>query len=154
MKTQLSRRKIGRHEDGGFWSYGYNARSEVASASRFFSDQTAMPLEQFSYTYDGIGNRLTAVSGGRRETHSVNSSNQVTSRTHNGRLTVTGEADPASNVVVEAQDARRAQRKGPLFWTELNLPLSTGSLFQSINIWSAKPNAGTGGADLIAKKKS
>lgn len=152
MKTQLGRRKISTREDGGFWSYGYNARGEVSSASRSFSDQTAMPLKQFSYAYDDIGNRLTAAAGGRRETHSINSLNQVTSRTHNGRLVVTGEADPASNVVVEAQDARRAQRKGPLFWTELNLPLSMGGVYQPINIWSAKPNAGTGGADLIGKK--
>ena len=82
---ELGCRTSARREDGSAWIYGYNDRSEVTSGSKHLPG-TSTPLaagQQFNYTYDDIGNRLTALSGGnasganqRQTSYTVNDLNQ------------------------------------------------------------------------------
>ena len=148
----LGRRLKVTREGGGFWNYGYNDRSEVSSASRQFADATPMPMEQFQYTYDGIGNRLEAVAAGRVETYTPNELNQIVNHTHNGRLVVAGEADPEAAVAVQAQQAVKAQRKGNQFWAETVVDNAAGAVYLPVDVYAAKPGAGPGGQDLVAKE--
>ena len=85
---ELGRRTSARREDGSTWIYGYNDRSEVTSGSKHLPGSPS-PLasgQQFNYTFDDIGNRLTALSGGdasganqRQTSYTTNALNQYSS---------------------------------------------------------------------------
>jgi RHS repeat-associated protein len=105
--------------DGSSWVYGYDALGQVTSGKRYrvgganFADPLAG--QQFEYTFDHIGNRLTAKMGGdaaganlRQITYYRNLLNQYTSRTSLRAVDIMGFAPPASNVLVNtlAADAR------------------------------------------------
>lgn len=148
----LGRRLKVTREGGSFWNDGYNDRGEVITASRKFSDTSPMPLEQFSYFYDDIGNRLEAVMGGRVETFTTNAWNQINQHAHNGRLGVTGEADVQANVAVQAGQSVKAQRKGNLFWAETAVDNAACAVYLPVDVYAAKIGAGAGGEDLVAKE--
>ena len=57
------RRKSARREDGTIWNYQYNTRSEVSGAEKRQSNSDLVPGLNFGYSYDGLGNRLTASKG-------------------------------------------------------------------------------------------
>jgi len=83
---ELGRRTSARREDGSTWTYGYNDRSEVTAGSKRLAGMTITEFaagQKFNYSYDDIGNRLTAFSGGndtgadQRETsYTTNALNQ------------------------------------------------------------------------------
>lgn len=55
----LDRRVSALLEDGSHWRYGYDARNELTSAQRSWSDWTPVAGQQYAYAYDNIGNRTT-----------------------------------------------------------------------------------------------
>ena len=50
--------------DGRYWDYGYNVRDEVTSAAKKWPDTTHQAGRKFTYSYDNIGNRISAARGG------------------------------------------------------------------------------------------
>jgi len=63
----VNRRTQATLEDNSYWQYGYNDRSELTGANRYwsyFATTTPVSGQQFGYAYDNIGNRQTASFGG------------------------------------------------------------------------------------------
>jgi RHS repeat-associated protein len=88
------RRRLTR-EDGSYWEYGYNGRSEVSSGIKYYADATEIPGFRFTYEYDAIGNRLQSTAGpigSTPVTYTPNDLNQYESRTIPGSASVRGQA--------------------------------------------------------------
>lgn len=145
----IHRRTKVTREDGTRWDWGHNDRGEIESASRKFADATPVPLEQFAYTYDAIGNRLTSSVAGRETSYTPNFVNQYTARSNPGYAHVTGEAQADANVVINRQVPTR---KDNLFWQELVAANSTAGAYLPVKTFAAKPGAATAGADLLAQE--
>jgi YD repeat-containing protein len=50
--------------DGTYWIYQYDSLGQVTRGLKYFSDNSIVPGQQFDYTFDDIGNRKTAKTGG------------------------------------------------------------------------------------------
>ena len=144
----IHRRTKVEREDGSWWDWGYNSRSEVTSASRKFADATLAPMEQFSYTFDATGNRLTSTAAGREATYVPTTKNQYASRTNPGYLRVSGEAEVDVKVVINA--TLPDGRKGREFWREQAVSNSAGGVLAPVRVVAARPHGGAGAADLAA----
>ena len=109
----LGRRTRNTFQDGSYWEYGYNDRSEVTSATRKTSAGTVIPQMAASYSYDGIGNRLSSTSPVLGDhTYTPNSLNQYGSVTTGNSRTAIGRAPAAWNIEV---DGVAAGRTGELY---------------------------------------
>jgi RHS repeat-associated protein len=75
-KTELVQRVT--DEDGRTTDYGYDALDRLVQATT--RSATGTVLDEWSYTYDGAGNRLTATHNGTTTTASHNAANQVTQK--------------------------------------------------------------------------
>lgn len=91
------RRDDAQREDGTWWDYSYNDRSEITGAIKRTSANDLVPGLSFGYTYDDMGNRATSTSGtgtgASPRTYGRNRLNQYTSLTHDGRVNVLARAD-------------------------------------------------------------
>ena len=104
----LGRRIRNTFQDGSYWEYGYNDRSEVTSATRKTSAGTVIPQMAASYDYDGIGNRLSSTSPVLgNHTYTPNSLNQYASITTDNSRTAIGRAPADWNVEVDGVVAGR-----------------------------------------------
>jgi RHS repeat-associated protein len=124
----LGRRKKATMVDGSNWNYGYNDRSEVTSAVRKNSSGTAIPALGATYSYDGIGNRLSSTSpvlGDR--SYVPNSLNQYASITTSATRTVTGRAPAADGVSVNGTALTGGNRIGDIFQFTLPAAANTNS---------------------------
>jgi RHS repeat-associated protein len=144
-RTQMTR------EDGSKWDYGYNPRGEVASAVRKFSNTNTVPLEDFSYSYDALGNPLTRANGTRVQKFVPNAANQISSRTTPSYLPITGSA--AANASVQV-NSTSTQRQGEYFWKEIPVANSSSGLYEQVQATSTQPGAGPGGTDLVQSQNS
>ncbi len=93
--------------DGSRWVYTYDTLGQVTSGRKYWSDGTPVAGQQFDYTFDDIGNRQTASSGGdvdglhrRFQSYTANTLNQYTNRTVPGYLDVLGAATNGATVTV------------------------------------------------------
>jgi RHS repeat-associated protein len=134
-------------EDGSSKDWLYNDRGEVWKATHRFPNETAKPLEQFEFLYDGIGNRTTVTSGGRAQTYGVDAKNRYFNRSVPPYFALRGEAAEDARLLVNQQPV---SRHGKAFWKELNFDNSVSALFAGIRIVAAKPGGGPGGTDLVA----
>jgi hypothetical protein len=110
LYNNLNQRTRITREDGSYWSYIYNARGEVVSGKKFWSDNTPVAGQQFEYGYDNFGNRQTSRSGGdatgnslRQSNYVVDGLNQLSQRTVPGAIDVLGTSDAAATVTVNDQ---------------------------------------------------
>lgn len=82
------RRDDARREDGSWWDYNYNDRSEVTGATKKTSADATIPGQDYGYVYDEIGNRKTATYGSGSNVSTIgytsNDLNQYTNITHPG----------------------------------------------------------------------
>jgi RHS repeat-associated protein len=118
--------------DGTFWSYGSNTRGEVISGTKKLADSTALSGYQFGYTFDDIGNRLTATRGARTASYSPNALDQYTSRTVPGYLNVLGKADASATVTVNG--AATTRQGDGYFHAELPVSNGAGPSYTSITV--------------------
>ncbi|MBM4149974.1 MAG: hypothetical protein FJ224_13165, partial [Lentisphaerae bacterium] len=90
--------------DGSAWLYGYDDMGQLTSARKRFSDGIPVGGAQFQYSYDTIGNRVSALNfAGQRtqvEAYESNGLNQYLSRTVPGQVWVSGSASPSAAVSV------------------------------------------------------
>ena len=105
----MNRRKKIQREDGTRWAYGYNSKGEVTSGLREKAalPNTAVPGWQHGYSFDVIGNRLTATTNARVATYLSNVLNQYNSRTVPRAFDVIGKANTAASVTVGGNPATR-----------------------------------------------
>ena len=121
---------------GAYWVYQYDSLGQVTSGRRYWANGTPVLGQQFDYTFDDIGNRKTAVTGGdasghnRRYQHdTANSRNQYEQRLVPGYLEVTGSAATNATVTLNNQ---AVTRQGEYFWGELGLNNSAGSVWLNL----------------------
>jgi RHS repeat-associated protein len=142
-------------EDGSYWSYLYNDRGELADAKKYWADNTPYWGAQTEYSFDDVGNRISAKSGGnqlnqtRTSNFTTNSLNQYVQRTVPGALDVSGTANTAATVTVNDQSTAR---KGDYFYKELAVNNAAGPVDQNVSIKGARQNFGAGGQDAVTEQ--
>ena len=126
-------------EDQSQELYGYHPSGEIASAKRKQSAAGSDYLagRSFEWTYDGVGNRLSASRGGdtsganlRTTTYGPATANMLTTATNPGAVDVTG-ITSASTVTVNGASA---SRQGDYFRKELPVTNSAGPVWQSVEV--------------------
>ena len=118
-------------------NYQYDALGQVTSGKKYWSDGNVVAGEQFGYTFDDIGNRITAQAGGsefgadlRYANYTVNNLNQYTSRTVPGAVDLIGfRLQNTSTVTVNLQSP---YRKNSFYRTQLSLTNAAGAVWQSV----------------------
>ncbi len=125
--------------DNSRWVYQYDNLGQVTSGRKYWSDGTPVAGEQFDYTFDDIGNRKTAATGGDQwganlkvESYSANSLNQYSQRTVPGYVNILGAASSNSTVTINLQGT---YRKGDFYRGELRADTSAGPAWlQATNV--------------------
>ena len=109
--------------------YGYNGRSEVTSAARYWGTDTgdtseAVDGQQYAYAFDPIGNRVTAAEGdtSRAAAYTANALNQYSQRTVPGVKELAGTALTNATVTVNGLST---DRHGP--WWRHAFAVDNGS---------------------------
>ena len=132
--------------DASRWGYTYDSLGQVTSGSKRWSDGSVVLGQQFEYTFDDIGNRKTAVSGGdasgrqkRTQNYTANNLNQYTQRTVPGYLDIIGSATNAATVTV---NRAATSRKGDYYRGEVPVANSAAAAWPSITNVAVMP-AGT-----------
>jgi YD repeat-containing protein len=122
--------------DGAYWVYQYDELGQVTSGKKFWADNTPVAGQQFEYTFDDIGNRKTAGSGGdqwganlRYQNYSANLLNQYSQRTVPGFVDVLGSANSNATVTVNNQST---YRKGDYFRDELPVSNASSSVYVAL----------------------
>lgn len=113
--------------DGSYWAYSYDALGQVTSGKKCWSDGTPVLGQQFDYTFDDIGNRKTAVTGGdqwgankRYQNYTANLLNQYAQRTVPGYADLKGTANSNATVTVQSSTGvAPASRKREYFRAEV-----------------------------------
>lgn len=149
QRTRLTR------EDGTYWRYEYDALGQVTTGQKHRADTTAALAPVFGYTFDDIGNRLTAESGlpetthPKLETYTPNLLNQYEQRTVPPLVQVLGSADPAAVVTVNFQPTRR---QDALWAAELGVDNTAAPRYEAARVIGVLPEQGPDGADLLAEE--
>jgi RHS repeat-associated protein len=124
------------NEDGCFWVYGYDALGQVISGRKYWLDGTPVAGQQFDYTFDDIGNRVSTLAGGdqwganlRYASYTANSLNQYTSRTVPGAIDIIGSATTTATVTVNNFPS---YRKGDYYRVSLPVANTPGPVWQSV----------------------
>ncbi len=122
--------------EGARWVYQYDSLGQVVSGKKYWSDGTQVAGQQFEYTFDDIGNRKTAASGGdqfgvnlRSAGYTNNALNQVTSRGVPGFVDILGSAANSATVTVNNQPT---YRYGDYFRAELTVTNPSAPVFLGI----------------------
>jgi RHS repeat-associated protein len=134
------------------WVYQYDRLGQEISGKKCWSDGTPVAGQQFTYSFDSIGNRKGRAAGGdacgnnlRSANYTANNLYQYTSRDVPGYATVLGSANPNATMTVNLQ---RAVRQGSYFWDELPENNSASSPYISLTNLAVL-NSGTN-ADIVA----
>jgi RHS repeat-associated protein len=148
QRTRITR------EDGSYWTNIYNDRGELVSGKKYWVDNTPVWGNQTEYSFDNIGNRNSAKSGGnqlgqlRQSAYTANSLNQYSQRTVPGAADVTGTATSTSTVSVN--DGPTA-RKGDYFYKEQTVDNSAAPVNADVKVVGARNNFGAGGEDAVTE---
>jgi RHS repeat-associated protein len=124
----MNRRKKITREDATRWAFGYNDKGEVTSGIRE-KTSTSVPVPGWShgYTFDEIGNRLTATNNGRISSYTPNALNQYENRTVPRAFDILGKASSASDVLLTFDWTLGyigATRLDEYFYAEVDYPVS------------------------------
>lgn len=138
--------------DGSYWGYGYDALGQVTVGSKKWNATTDVFGQQYGYTYDGIGNRLTTTVNARSATYAPNALNQYTSRTVPGYADVLGEILPASTLTVNSLTPTR-QNANAYFRQELAVSNASAPVWlaTTVSATNAGQTATTAGKIFVPK---
>jgi len=105
--NKANQRVVRKETDSSRWLFQYDDLGQLSSGKHYWSDSTPIPGQQFAYSFDDIGNRLTVLAGGnevgtalRTATYEANEVNQYTNRTGSGTVDIIGIANALSTVEV------------------------------------------------------
>lgn len=117
-------------ENGQAWDYEYDSRSQVTSGVKSFPDGSAIPGHNFSYSYDGIGNRTAATHGGAgtEVSYTPDALNRYANIETGGSRFVLGEETLGNAVTVNGSNAEGAGGLG-FFWAKLDGDNATNPLW-------------------------
>ena len=119
-----------------YWLYGYDKLGQITSAKKFWADRTPVEGQQFTSSFDDIGNRRSTAQGGnefgtglRHANYTVNSVNQYTQRTVPGAVDVIGTATNTATVTVNGTPS---YRRGDYFRNEYAVDNSSSAVYQTL----------------------
>jgi hypothetical protein len=79
--NSANQRRLATLENGAYWNYTYDSLGQVISGRKCWADGTPVDGQQFEYTFDDIGNRIsTGGPASSQSTYVRNGRNQYTSR--------------------------------------------------------------------------
>ncbi|MEO7101423.1 MAG: RHS repeat-associated core domain-containing protein, partial [Luteolibacter sp.] len=117
------RRGDAKREDGTWWDYSYNNRSEVEGAIKKTSTDALVPGLSFGYQYDGIGNRTSATFGTAPNvstlSYTPNNLNQYSQLTHPGTFDILTRANDAIAATADQATVQATTTEGNLQSTRL-----------------------------------
>ena len=126
--------------DGSYWIYDYDSLGQVKSGKRYWSDGTPVAGQQFEYSFDTIGNRKSAASGGdenganlRYANYTVSRTNMYTSREVPPYLDVLGIARVDATVTVQGS-AAGVYRHGEYFRKEQYVNNTSAAQYPTLSV--------------------
>jgi RHS repeat-associated protein len=137
-----SQRTERKEVDGSGWSFNYDSLGQVTSGKKYWADSSPVAGQQFGYSFDTIGNRLSTSSGGdnsgqnlRTANYTNNTLNQIVGRDVPGFVDVLGSANANANILswVDTSSFAQPERKGSYFRAELPVNNSTGAVWMVIS---------------------
>ena len=145
-------------ENGEYWIYGYNDRSEVTSAKKHLPSGASIAGWQQEYKYDNIGNRIWKKEGGdsvgsnlRQTDYAATNHNQYSRVSHPEAFSVVGKAPQSVAVTVNGQ---ATTRQGDYWHYEFtDLDTTQGALNQQVDVKATDPGAGPNGEDIFEIKR-
>jgi RHS repeat-associated protein len=156
----MHRRTAAQRQDGSKWNYGYNNRGEVTSAAKQDSANIPEPGKQFTFAFDGLGNRTSSTVSSlgddqitRTTSYSANELNQYTQITHPtpGWLVLRGSANTAATVTVDGEPP--LARYGPLWFHEQSADNSAGAVLRLAEITATRPDGGLNNGPVTTKRQ-
>ena len=153
----MNRRTDALRQDGSAWSYGYNDRGEVTSATK-----GTEPGKQFSFEYDGIGNRTSSKVSSVADSNVVrttgytpNALNQYASIIHPqpGWLVLRGSANTAAGATVTIDGNAPTLSVGTLWYHEQSVDNSTCPVRQTVTIAATRPDGGRNNGPVTTQQK-
>ncbi|MDD4406254.1 MAG: hypothetical protein PHO36_16010, partial [Parabacteroides sp.] len=123
--------------DGSYWAYEYDTQGQIKSAKKHFSGGAFVPGQQFTYSYDHIGNRSTTRAGGDQTGNLYGDSysyyvdsflNKYTTRYRPYTVHVMGTADTDETVYVNG--AQVVYRNDEYFWKKLGANTTLATWFE------------------------
>ncbi len=132
--------------DGGYWEYSYDALGQVIGARKYNSSGQLLPGMDYSYSFDGIGNRLSATVAGQTSLYSPNNLNQYTQRTVPGVIDFSGRVNPAAQVF---SGNAVAQKVGGDFFLSVPVDNVSGAVYTNLTLRALLPGAGANGVDVV-----
>jgi RHS repeat-associated protein len=133
--------------------YGYNGRSEVTSAARYWGTDTGTTTEpvagqEYAYAYDPIGNRITSAEGDtdRTATYTANALNQYTRRTVPGVKELAGTAITNATVTV---NGLATDRHGPWWRHALEVNNAAAATYTQAVVCAVYNPPGTNNPDVV-----
>lgn len=137
------------------WASSYNDRGEVVSHLRVDGGGVVVPGQEWSYNYDGIGNRLTAARGSGLETrttiYSTNEQNQYVQLGNPAGLEVSGVTSEGvvrvsvNGLPTQGRPPGNGEAHGFAAWVPVD---NTTVNWPYIEVVAEKEGAGLGGAIL------
>ena len=134
-----------------FNAYGYNARSEVTSADRYWGSDlgiTTNPVlgQDYDYAYDNIGNRTSSARGTNAMTYTANSLNQYSQRTIPDGFDVLGSAETNTTVTVNNLATTRFAK----YWYRALTGTNTSAAdYHAVNVVGVYNPPGTNDPDVV-----
>jgi len=145
LYNSADQRVINRLADSSYWRYGYDSFGQVIQGERYWVDETPVAGQQFDYTFDAIGNRIQAQSGGdqnganlRLAYYTNNVLNQITSRTVPGDVDVMGIGIATNPVTV---NGTTAYRKNEYFRSQVAVNNGSSALWTNITVTNSVSTA-------------
>jgi RHS repeat-associated protein len=136
--------------------YGYNTRSEVTSAARYWGTDTgdtsdAVDGQQYAYAFDPIGNRITSAEGdtSRTATYTANALNQYSQRTVPDEKDLIGTAP--TNVAVTVNQ-NPVSRQSAYWHHALEVDNSTEAAYPDVAITAVYNPPGTNDPDVVTSQ--
>ena len=124
--------------NGSSWRYEYDSLGQVKAGRKYWPDFVPVAGQQFEYTFDNIGNRLSIRAGGdenganlRSANYGANSLNQYTNRDIPGAFDVIGLELATNTVTVNGQ---APYRKGEYFRKEISASNGSVPVWQSVTV--------------------
>ena len=134
--------------------YGYNTRSEVTSATRYWGTDTGTTSEpvagqEYAYAYDPIGNRITSAEGDtdREATYTANALNHYTQRTVPGVKELAGTAITNASVTV---NGLATDRHGPWWHHAFEVDNAASAAYTQAVVSAVYNPPGTNDPDVVA----
>ena len=137
-----------------FTLYGYNSRSEVQTADRYWGSDLGdlgdpVDGQSFSYTYDNIGNRTTSLRENEEMDYTANHLNQYAQRTIPDGVDVLGSAGTGTTVTVNDLPT---SRHGTYWYRALTVTNAGAAVWQAVNVVGVYNPPDTNEPDVVSSE--